>query len=476
MKYVESRTKIIATIGPASSPKNVLKKMIENGVDVCRLNFSHGTHEQHLKVIKTVREINSELGSHVALLADLQGPKLRIGELQNGSVELLEGHEFTITSKECIGTSTQVYLSYPGFAGDVKTGEHILIDDGKLKLEVIETDGIDSVKVKVIYGGILLPRKGVNLPHTKVSLPSLTKKDLEDLNFALDHNVDWVALSFVRNASDIQDIKKIIHAQKKSVAVIAKIEKPEALKEIDHIISVSDGIMVARGDLGVEVDFWEIPLTQKQIIAKCLEASKPVIVATQMMESMITNFRPTRAEATDVANAVIDGADTLMLSGETSTGKFPVEVIQSMHSIIQWTEDHGYNYCCGNLPKEQHKTFIEDSICFNAAKTAGQIKAKAIITFTHSGYTSAKIASYRPEADIFAFTSNKTILARMSLLWGIRAMYFDLYHTIDDSIEYSINTLKEKGYIKPGDMVIHVASMPLAKKEKTNMLKISCVS
>ncbi len=475
MKRTESRTKIIATIGPASAPKDVLRKMFLAGVDICRLNFSHGAYDDHLKVINTIRELNVELDLHISILADLQGPKLRIGEVENNAVQLIEGNELLFVNEKCMGSAEKVYMTYKEFPNDVKVGEFILIDDGKLKLQVLETNHKDTVKAKVINGGILSSKKGVNLPDTKVSLPSLTEKDIQDAEFALEHDVDWLALSFVRNVTDILDIKELIKKKKKNCAVIAKIEKPEALTQIDNIIDMTDGIMVARGDLGVEVSFDQVPMIQKEIVDKCINASKPVIIATQMMESMITNFRPTRAEATDVANAVIDGADCLMLSGETSTGKYPVEVIEAMHSIMRYTEEKGYCYYRTHPPKEFNRTFLADSICYTACQLAKQAKARAIVTFANAESAAFKIASNRPDADVYFFTSNKDLLNRLNLVWGVRAYYFDKYDNIDQAIEYTLYFLREKGFIEPDDMVVHVASTPFHKNDRANMLKLTYV-
>jgi len=475
MENRTSQTKIIATIGPACSSKNVLKQMIIEGIDVCRLNFSHGTHNDHLEVIHTIQDLNRELNLNVAILADLQGPKLRIGEVENNAIELKDGESIAIVAEECLGTAEKVYLSYPEFSRDVAVGDFILVDDGKLKLEVTATNKKDSVRARVVHGGILSSRKGVNLPDTKISLPSLTDKDIEDADFALKHDVDWMALSFVRKVTDIIDLKDIIKKKKRNTKVIAKIEKPEALEEIDNIIDMTDGVMIARGDLGVEVAFDRVPLIQKTLLRKCINQGKPVIIATQMMESMITNFRPTRAEANDVANAVLDGADCLMLSGETSVGKFPVEVIRSMQQIISWTERNGFQFIREHAPKGLSKSFLPDSICYNACKMAEQSQAKAIITFTHSGYTAFRIASHRPDAYIFAFTSNRKILRILSLVWGVRAYYLDEYEEINSAIESSIHILLEKELIKEQDTIIHVGSIPLNKRGQTNMMKLSYV-
>ena len=462
-------------MGPASLKKEVLAKMFEAGIDVCRLNFSHGSHEDHSGAIKLINELNGQFGSHVAILADLQGPKLRIGDVENNAVELVNGSDFSLVNKPCMGNSEKAYMSYAPLAKDVSVGETILVDDGKLKLEVTATNGKNEVKTKVIAGGILSSKKGVNLPNTNISLPSLTEKDRKDAIFALDQGVDWIALSFVRSVTDIIELKELIkHSHRPGTRVIAKIEKPEALREIDQIIDMTDSVMVARGDLGVEVPFDQVPLIQKELVQKCILRSKPVIVATQMMESMITNFRPTRAEANDVANAVLDGADAVMLSGETSVGKYPVEVVSSMQQIIDWTEK-GYHYYRDNPPREFSRTFLSDSICYNACNMAKQAKAKAIITFTHSGYTAFQIASYRPDVNIFAFTDNERLLRKLSMVWGVRSFYSKVYKNIDDYIRHSIDKLLELKLIREEDVVVHVGSTPILERGRTNMIKLSYV-
>jgi pyruvate kinase len=474
MRHVRSQTKVIATIGPASSSKEVLEKMFHEGVDVCRLNFSHGTHADHLQVINNVLELNQKLNANVALLADLQGPKIRIGEVENNCVELKDGADVTIVTEKCIGTAEKLYLSYKEFPKDVAIGDFILVDDGKLKLEVIDTNRKDIVKARVIHGGMLSSKKGVNLPNTKISLPSLTEKDIEDANFALDNNVDWIALSFVRSAEDLVQLKEIIRNKKKFARIIAKIEKPEALDDLDNIIDASNGIMVARGDLGVEVPFDQVPLIQKDICKRCVDKAKPVIIATQMLESMITNFRPTRAEANDVANGVLDGADAVMLSAETSAGKYPVESIVAMQKIIDWTEK-AFAFNRETLPLIASRTFLPDSICLNACRMAHQSDARAIVTFTYSGYTAFKISSHRPKSDIFVFTRNKTLLRKMSLVWGVRAFYFDEHDDMDDAIKHSLEFLKQENYIADGDVVVHVGSTPFEEKGQTNIVKLSYV-
>lgn len=468
-----NKTKIIATIGPATSSKEQLKKLFEAGVNVCRLNFSHGTHKDHLEVINRILELNEELGTTTALLADLQGPKLRIGEVENNAIELVEGAEIEFINTPCLGTKERVYMSYSQFASDVAIGDTILIDDGKLKLEVTTTNKKDTVRAKVIFGGILSSKKGVNLPKTKISLPSLTEKDIADAEFALDHNVDWIALSFVRNAKDILDLRKIVEAKKKHTGLIAKIEKPEALDVIDDIIEISDGIMVARGDLGVELHFSEVPLMQKMIVDKCLNLSKPVIIATQMMESMINNFSPTRAEANDVANAVIDGASAVMLSGETSIGKYPIEVIKAMSNIISNTEQFGYKYHRNQEPVINKDTFILDSTCHTASFMAIQSNVNAIVVLTYTGDSIRKIASNRPEASIYAFTPNKDLLRQMSLIWGVRPYLCRDFMFTNDAVEYTLTTLYYEKKIEAGELVVSVGTLPMNKKGCTNMVKFS---
>jgi len=475
MRNINSQTKVIVTLGPASNSKDIILQMINEGVDVFRLNFSHSTKDEHLRLINIIKKLNLELGTNVSILADLQGPKLRVGEVEDDLLNLEEGDIITFVTEKCLGTKGHLYMSYQEFPKDVNPGETILIDDGKIKLEVTETNKNDIVKAKVIYGGPISSKKGVNLPDTKVSLPCLSEIDISNAFFALEHDVDWLGLSFVRNASDVLELKNLIKKKNSHAGVIAKIEKPEALKEIDQIIDIADGVMVARGDLGVEVPFDEVPLIQKLIVGKCNLRSKPVIIATQMMESMITNFRPTRAEANDVANAVLDGADALMLSGETSIGKYPLETITSMQSIIAYTENHGDPFNKQYTPEEDTSTFLADSICSNASQLARQVKAKAIVVFTHSGYTAIRISSHRPKAKIYAFTSNKKLLNKISMVWGIQPFYLSTYDDLDKAIQDSIEILKAEKLLKEGDRVIHVGSTPLILHGSTNMTKVSCV-
>jgi pyruvate kinase len=478
MEQQIKKTKIVATLGPATSTKEVLQKLIIEGVNVFRLNFSHSTQKEQLNLIHLIEDLNLEMETTVSILADLQGPKLRVGEIVNNLIYLKERDIVTFVTNKCIGTKEHIYMSYTEFPLDVTVGETILIDDGKIKLEVTETNKKDVVKAIVIYGGPLSSHKGVNLPNTRISLPCLSKEDISNALFAIKHHVDWIGLSFVRKASDILELKDLILTNNGHAGVIAKIEKPEALLEIDQIIEYAEGIMVARGDLGVEIPFDQVPLIQKSIVEKCNLNSKPVIIATQMMESMIANFRPTRAEAADVANAVLDGADALMLSGETSVGKFPVETIQSMRELIEYTElhtNHPNPFEGLHFPVESSVTFLSDSICYNAVRLAKRLGAKAIILFTHSGYTAIKISSYRPNTKIFAFTNNKELLNKLSLIWGIHSFHLNTYDHLDLAIFKSNEILKKKNLLTEGDRVVYVASTPLVEHGITNMMKVGVV-
>ncbi|MFK7785663.1 MAG: pyruvate kinase [Crocinitomicaceae bacterium] len=468
------RTKIVATLGPASSDKAILKQMFLEGVNVCRLNFSHGSHDDHEAVIKTIRELNDEMGTNTAILADLQGPKIRTGVMKDNGIELVDGKTVTIVTEEIEGTAEKFSINYKQLPKDSSPGEFILLDDGKLKLEVLSTTDT-QIKAKILHGGILSSKKGVNLPNTKISLPCLTEKDLVDLEFALNQNVDWIGLSFVRSARDIIELKHLIQTKKCKAKVIAKIEKPEAIEDIDDIVRATDAMMVARGDLGVEIPYQNVPLIQKMLIRKSRSYSKPVIVATQMMESMITSISPTRAEVNDVANAVLDGADAVMLSGETSVGKFPVEVIRTMSNIVKKMETHDEIYNKEELPEKNQARFITDSICFNACRLSRRVEAQAILTMSFSGYTAYKIASQRPSAAIFVFTSNRQILTQLNLIWGVQGFYYDKTVSTDHTIADIKYLLKKQGVLNAGDLVINIASMPIEEHGNSNMLKLSYV-
>ncbi len=469
------KTKIVATMGPSSLKREVLKDMMLAGLNVCRLNFSHGSYEDHAGAVALIRSLNEELGLNVAILADLQGPKIRTNEMENNGVLLENGHEILLVVDKVIGNAERFSINYTLLPREVKPGERILLDDGKIVLEVRETDGSSTIRCEIIQGGILSSKKGVNFPNTKISMPSLTEKDIADLDFALEHNVDWIGLSFVRSQEDIIDLKARIAAKNHHAKVIAKIEKPEALENINEIISESDGLMVARGDLGVEVPYQTVPSIQKMLISKCISTAKPVIVATQMMESMISNLTPSRAEVNDVANAVLDGADAVMLSGETSVGSYPVQVIETMSNIIKEMETHGAMYNKEELPVKNSERFISDSICFNACRLSQRVEADAIITMSFSGYTAYKIASQRPNSQIYVFTSNRKILTQLNLVWGVRAFYYDKLISTDHTIADIKYFMKSEGYLNVGDLVINIASIPLEDLGATNMLKLSYV-
>jgi pyruvate kinase len=475
VKQKYNKTKIIATIGPATSSREMLQKIILAGVDTCRLNFSHGSHEDHLKVIQRVQEINKELGTKVALLGDLQGPKLRIGKTPDQGIQMKRGSHVILTTREAECTAEKIYVSYPRLATDIKPGERVLLDDGKVEFVFTEILNKHEVKAKVVVGGKLTSNKGFNLPQSDLSVPSLTKKDQKDLAFILEHNLDWVALSFVRHASDIVGLKRKIKSAGCRTKIIAKIEKPQAVDNFDDILEQTDGVMVARGDLGVEIPMERVPMIQKSIVEKCIIASKPVIIATQMMESMIENATPTRAEVNDVANAVMDGADAVMLSGETSVGKYPLRVIQKVERILGSTE-LGWNiYYKGTKPNPKSPSFLSDEICFTAVRMSDHIDAKAIISMTQTGYTAFKIASFRPNCDVFIFTSNKEIMTQLNLLWNIRVFYYDKMSSTDQTIKDVLTILKGEKLLKKNDLVVHTAAMPVVEKRKTNTLKISRV-
>ncbi|MAP01601.1 MAG: pyruvate kinase [Flavobacteriales bacterium] len=473
---MDRKTKIIATLGPASSSLDMIRSLVIEGMNVARINFSHGTEKDNVSAIENVRKINKELSIETSILADLQGPKIRIGSMPKEGVALIEGEEFTLDTTIKEGSLNSAKISYLDLPKDVNPGEKILLDDGKIILEVVSTDGSSKVVTKVIEGGQLYSNKGVNLPNSKISTPSLTKKDFEDLKVAIKNEVDWIGFSFVRSAEDVIELKNAIEKLNGKAKVIAKIEKPEAVNTFDEILKVADAIMVARGDLGVEMPLESVPLIQKNIVKKSLKLSKPVIIATQMMESMMENITPTRAEVNDVANAVMDGADAVMLSGETSVGKNPEEVVKIINRIITEVESSYTDlYNQEEEPTENHERFITDSICFNACRLAKRVQAKAIITMTHSGYTAFKISSQRPRSSIYVFSKNKNLLSSLSLVWGVQTFYYDKMVSTDDTISDLKLFLKTNGLVEFGDLIINTASMPISDAGKTNMLKLSQV-
>ncbi|MFT4669080.1 MAG: pyruvate kinase [Flavobacteriaceae bacterium] len=472
----QKRTKIVATLGPASSSRNILKKMIQEGVDVFRVNFSHADYDTVKKTVALIRELGEELNIATAILADLQGPKLRVG-LMKEEVVVEPGDIISFcTGEEFEGTSEKVYMNYDNFPRDVKKGELVLLDDGKLMFEVLETNGKDTVRTKVIQGGPLRSKKGVNLPNTAISLPALTIKDKEDAIFAINLEVDWLALSFVRHAEDLKELQDLIKANSDyKIPIIAKIEKPEAVANIDKIIPYCDGLMVARGDLGVEVAAEEVPLIQKELVLKAKRARIPVIIATQMMETMITSLTPTRAEVNDVANSVMDGADAVMLSGETSVGKYPVEVIRKMANICLQVENSELIKVPHEPPHIRTNRYITKSVCYHAAKMADEIQARAICTLTNSGYTAFQISAWRPAAHILVYTSNRRILSRLNLLWGVKAFFYDKFVSTDETIDDINQIAFQQKFVKKGDYLVNLAAMPIVDKGMVNTLRVSQV-
>ena len=468
------KTKIVATLGPATADPEVIKNMMIAGVNVFRINFSHADYDDVRERIEMIRRINQENGFHTAILADLQGPKLRVGVMEEGTV-VTPGVKVTfVTGEPFVGNKERAYMNYEKFPADVRSGERILLDDGKLIFEVLSSNGENEVEAVVIQGGPFSSKKGVNLPNTKVSLPALTEKDIRDALFAITQEVDWFALSFVRHPEDIQDLKDLIEENAgHKIPIIAKIEKPEALKNIDKIMAACDGIMVARGDLGVEIPAEEVPLIQKELVHKAKAHHIPVIIATQMMESMINSLTPTRAEVNDVGNSVLDGADAVMLSGETSVGKYPVQVIEQMSRIIRSVEDSDIIKVPLVTPFIRSLRYITNTICFHAAKMANDTNAKVITSLTNSGYAAFRISSYRPSSHILIFTSNKRLLTQLNLLWGVTTFYYDRFVSTDEVIEDINHVANEEGYVDMGDIMINLVSMPMQGKGMVNTLRVT---
>ncbi len=475
--HSQKRTKIVATVGPACDTYEGLLELVKAGVNVFRLNFSHGTHEDKKNVIENIWKIIKSEPYNISILADLQGPKLRVGELENGSIELNDGDKFIFTTEKMVGTKEKIYVSYPHLCTDVKAGERIFLDDGKMELKVEKILNNTEVLMSVTLGGILFPKKGVNLPDSELTMASLTEKDLKDLDFIFTQKIDWLALSFVRKAIDIIELKKIIKDNNSKLKVIAKIEMPEALKNLRDIIIESDGIMVARGDLGVEIPVEQVPIIQKDIIRKCMHRAKPVIVATQMMESMLDRTKPNRSEVSDVANAVLEGADAVMLSGETATGKYPTLVVQTMSKIIMEVERTVYEYNKEDMlePQPHSPSFLSDAICYTACKLAKDSEATALVGMTQSGYTAFMLSSYRPKCPLYIFSKERTLISQLSLSWGVRAFYYAEEESLDDIIFDQINILKERGFLQKGDVVINTGSTPVELHLPTNMVKITRV-
>lgn len=477
LSHSQKKTKIIATVGPACDTKEKLLELTKAGVNIFRLNFSHGTYENKKMVINHIRDINKSEPVNLAILGDLQGPKLRVGELKDGSIELEEGQDIIFSTEKQMGTKSKIYVSYPQLTNDVKIGERIFLDDGKMEVVVKQILNDKEILVNITIGGTLLPKKGVNLPDSELSMPSLTEKDFADLDFIIENNLDWVALSFVRKAADIVLLKAKIAEKASKLKVIAKVEMPEALKNIRDIIVESDGIMVARGDLGVELPVEQVPVIQKELIRKCMHRAKPVIVATQMMESMMDRTKPNRSEVSDVANAVLEGADAVMLSGETAMGEFPTQVVETMSRIILEVEKTVYDYNRDDIlsPQPHSPSFLSDAICYSACKLANDTNASALIGMTQSGYTAFMLSSYRPKAPLYIFSKEKSLIAQLSLSWGVRAFYYAEEESLDDIIFDQISILKERGFIETGDVVINTGSTPVELHLPTNIVKVSKV-
>ncbi len=477
IEHTYHRTKIVATVGPACDTYEKLLELVKCGVNVFRLNFSHGNHDDKKQIIEYIRQINKTQPFNIAILGDLQGPKLRVGEMEGGGIDIVPDDVLTFTNEKLVGNKDRIYVSYPNLHADVRVGNKILIDDGKLEVQVINIMKNNDVQVKVTMGGRLSSKKGVNLPDTKISLPALTEKDLVDLEFIIEQELDWVALSFVRSVKDIVILRNKLEEKKSKTKIIAKIEKPEALNNLRDIIVESDGIMIARGDLGVELPIEQIPLIQRDIIRKCLHRAKPVIVATQMMESMIDRSKPNRSEITDVANAVLEGADAVMLSGETATGMHPKLVVETMRKIIMEVERTEYRYNLEEVltPQPHSPSFLSDAICYNACKLAHDAKCDALIGMTQSGYTAFMLSSYRPKAPLFIFTKERSLVNQLSLSWGARAFYYDEEDSLDDIIFDQIDILKERGFLKRGDILVSTGSTPIHLHLPTNVVKITKV-
>jgi pyruvate kinase len=475
--HSQKRTKIVATVGPSCDSYDGLLELVRAGVNVFRLNFSHGTHEDKKLVIERIREIIKREPFNIAILGDLQGPKLRVGELEGGKINLTTGDEIIFTTEKMVGNKEKVYVSYPSLATDVKIGERIFLDDGKMEVKATAILNDREVKVEVVLGGVLLPKKGVNLPDSELSMPSMTEKDRADLDFIIEQNIDWVALSFVRRVADITELKTIIKTKNSKIKAIAKIEMPEAIRNLKEIIRESDGIMIARGDLGVEVPIEQVPVLQKDIIRKCMHRAKPVIVATQMMESMIDRTKPNRSEVSDVANAVLEGADAVMLSGETATGQYPALVVETMSKIIMGVESTLYEYNREDIlkPQPHSPSYLSDAICYSACKLANDAQADAIIGMTQSGYTGFMLSSYRPQSPLYIFSKERSLIRQLCLSWGIRAFFYEEEESLDDIIFDQIEILKNRGYVKVGDVVINTGSTPVERHLPTNIIKITRV-
>jgi pyruvate kinase len=473
--HSQKKTKIVATVGPACDTYDGLLALVKAGVNVFRLNFSHGSYEDKKNVIDNIRKIIKNEPFNIAILADLQGPKLRVGDLEDGRLELKSGDQFIFTTEKMVGTKDKIYVSYPNLAKDLKLGERVFLDDGKMELKVEKILNEKEILVSVTLGGILTPKKGVNLPDSELTMPSLTEKDLADFEFIMGQDLDWLALSFVRKTEDIINLKKLIKAKDSKIKVIAKIEMPEALKNLRDIVVESDGIMIARGDLGVEIPIEKVPVIQKDIIRKCMHRAKPVIVATQMMESMLDRTKPNRSEVSDVANAVLEGADAVMLSGETATGAYPTLVVETMSKIILEVEKTVYDYDRDDIlaPQPHSPSFLSDAICYSACNLAKDTQANALIGMTQSGYTAFMLSSYRPKTPLYIFSKEKSLISQLSLSWGVRAFYYGEEESLDDIIFDEIDILRQRGFVKKGDVIVNTGSTPVELHLPTNTIKVT---
>ncbi|MDU5083372.1 pyruvate kinase [uncultured Tissierella sp.] len=470
------KTKIVCTIGPASESENVLKELFVNGLNVCRLNFSHGSHEEHKRRIDNIKKVREELNMPIGIMLDTKGPEIRLGDFKEGTIEIEEGDIFTLTTRDIVGDKSIVSVSYVGLPNDIEKESRILIDDGLVELKVLEIiDGTD-IKCIALNNGTLKNHKGVNVPNVKINLPAITKKDIDDILFGIENGIDFIAASFVRKASDVIEIRKILEENNADfIEIISKIENQEGVDNIDEILAASDGIMVARGDLGVEIQTEEMPLVQKELIKKSNLVGKPVITATQMLDSMMRNPRPTRAEVTDVANAILDGSSAIMLSGETAAGKYPIESVKTMYNIAIRTEE-SLDY--GEILKS--KVAITEVSTTNAigkatCTTAMDLGASAIITATSSGYTSKAISKFRPKSPIIAATTTESVMRRLSLVWGVYPVLSPYSNSTDDVIELSIQSAVDKGYIKEGDLVVITAGIPVGTSGSTNLIKVHTI-
>jgi len=476
MLHGERKTKIVCTIGPSSNSREMIEQFILSGMNVARLNFSHGAYEDHAEVISHLRELENKYQASVPILVDLQGPKIRVGKMKDGGQPLNSGEYVTLTSENVEGTSDTIPIDYDRLGDDAVEGNRILMDDGLLELKVVKKNG-NTLVAQVVTGGELKSRKGVNLPDVKISMSSITQKDIEDLEFAIEQDADYVAMSFVRSANDIQEVISRLRAGGSQAGIIAKIEKPEAVGVINDIIEEADGIMVARGDLGIEIASETVPMVQKKIIEKCRKAGKPVITATQMLESMIHNPRATRAESSDVANAVLDGTDAVMLSGETAIGDYPREALKTMDKICRSVESQApsiYGSLGYQKPEWREKQVIE-SLAYSCVSIAENVEAKVIATITHSGNTARRIAKFRPKAPIVAFTESDKIRRQLALVWGVRPVLIDEIFDTDKSVRLMEEYLKKNGMVSVEDRAIIATGMPIAKRGHTNMIKVSTI-